>query len=952
MVKREIIMRTPEIQSSGKRLVWALACLLTSTGLLAAQDTDPNAASIKFTQPQLNNTYTGTVPVSVQIGMPFDPATFQAELNGTDITKLFSLVCAAATTCDEKAQLPEADMLPGTNVLVADIGGPNESVGTARVKFEYSSPNTSNAPVEKLVPGVGVSASALPYDADPKATASYSIVLGPGPGFPRVEYSAKDLGCANINSMQVLVLGRKTLVPDTRVGGGTGRGCFGDAGSLSNFFKSIPEGDLVIANSFLGLMPNLNTTAIGGTDYTKAQVSPWYYNAIGVAGAPTGTAYESYQPIHQLGIDYLPALQGSLMLDIHQNYFFTPSDFREIKVIPVDPAYPDQRTSSINYFGVYPFTLPAGVSGGFRVFMIDRQKGYVQENNFFPTNSNNPQQVAQAMQDLLYTLQGSTPQYLMIFSSVGTPFASSTQPSAALFSAWNAAGGNGYMLQKMIPLPNGDAIRYTLITCTDPEYVKAGYAVENFSLWNSQLQTGEVHAFLARDRKNRIYVKTALSDIPKVDGISSELGWAWEKVSFQQPQDWPAWTSGQQKAYEDLTSSKNTYPSVTNRLGCGTFCQPIRAYYDGGVGGTGGSDLNVLKINWENVVYQANPDYTAEDFRAVVNQLSTEQGYLSNVYTLYSLFRALTYESNDNLASQLSKVAAQLDSSLQAPQNNPLVSIDTLEKASAVTKLLSALPAVGPAFGAVSAILGGVAGLVPPPNGTVPDGQYAVTYNELVGKNQTFATNLANTTDVMFTGFTNDWGKLQIIGGGYGGHQSPWYMCQTCSNAQPPRTALPAIALGAKRQFYSQLMGKAYSLDSFVEILGSIGTPRLFGSVYNSVGFKYCHHFYTGLNDGSWLMYPSFNKPSTNDMLIVTQTQKGSDSTYGAQLYFPSTNLLNDLFGAPTVVNGFLSGGAGFIPDQFFFSQYSTPTPPRVLTLRPGQTIPGQPLCGNGYPKP
>jgi hypothetical protein len=294
-------------------------------------------------------------------------------------------------------------------------------------------------------------------------------------------------------------------------------------------------------------------------------------------------------------------------------------------------------------------------------------------------------------------------------------------------------------------------------------------------------------------------------------------------------------------------------------------------------------------------------------------------------------------------------VAAQIDSSVKTPADDPVVRVEDMEKASAVTKLLSLLPTVGPAFSAVSAILSGVAGLVPSTS-TVPDGKYAVTLSELTSKNRTFGTNLANTTDVMFTGFTNDWAKLQTIGGGYGGHQSPWYMCQTCSNAQPPRTALPAIALGAKRQFYSQLMGTVYSLDHFVEILGTIDTPRLFGSVYKNFGFKSCHHFYTGVRDGGWLMYPNFNNPSTNDMLIVTQTQKGQDSTYGAQLYFPSANLLNDLFGDPTVVNGFLSGGAGLIPDQFFFSQYSTPTPPRALTLRPGQTIPGQPLCGNGYP--
>lgn len=943
-------MRTPTIFVSGQRLILALAYLLTGCAFLFAQDTTTaSTASITVKQPQFNNTYSGTVSADIQVTLPFDPATFQAELNGTDVTKLFSLVCVSASACDEQAQFPESEMLNGTNILVADVGGPNESVATARVKFEFNGSSASNAPVEKMIAGVAVQAVNLPKGADPNNPNSYQILLGPGPDFPQQVFTAQNLGCsAGINSMQVLVLGRQTLQPESRIGSGTGQACFGDAASLATFLGTIPKGDLVIANSFLGLMPTLNTTAIGGTDYTKTNVATWYYNVIGVAGAPAGSAYESYQPIHPIGPDYLAPLKGSLMLDIHQNYFFSPSDYTEFKVIPPDASNPNTSTMIINGT-TYTNSLPAGAQGGFRVLLLDRRMGYIQGDYVYPTNSTDANQSAQAIANLNNILTTASPDYLIVASTIGTAF-SSTAQAGPLHTAITALGGNPFMLGKLIPRQTGDSAVYTLVSSTDPDYVKAGNAVENCSLWNAQGETGEVHGVFARDHKNRYYVKSALTDIPQVGGVSSGISWAWEQVAFQQPQDWPQWTPGQQAAYNDLTSSSNNYPVITSRLGCGNGCQPIRAYYDGGVGGTGAANLNVLKINWETLAYKANPNYTQEDFQAVVNQLAIEQGYLNNVYAVYDLFRALTYEANDNLASELSQVASRIDSSLNAGLYDPSIAVGRLEKAAAVTQILSVIPYVGPAFGAASTVLGGVAQLVPPAASTVPDGSYAVKLSELIAKNQTFATNLANTTDVLFSGFTTDWGKLQTIGAGYGQQQAPWYMCQSCSNAQPPRAALPAIALGAKRQFYSQLMGLTYSLDLYGRIQYS--NPQQVGSEYYQnngpliAPTLMCKKFYANANPNAWLVYTNFDDPSKYDLFIVTRTTK--DKPFGSifpTLYFPSTDLSTDLFGAPTVTNGFLSGGAGFVPDEFMYSPELTPTPPWPLTRRPGETTGQGPWC-------
>ena len=53
-------------------------------------------------------------------------------------------------------------LMPGDNVLIADVNGPNESSGTARAKFEYAPVMVSNSSVNRLIPSVAVQAVALP----------------------------------------------------------------------------------------------------------------------------------------------------------------------------------------------------------------------------------------------------------------------------------------------------------------------------------------------------------------------------------------------------------------------------------------------------------------------------------------------------------------------------------------------------------------------------------------------------------------------------------------------------------------------------------------------------------------------------------------------------------------------------------------------------------------------
>lgn len=480
------------------------------------------------------------------------------------------------------------------------------------------------------------------------------------------------------------------------------------------------------------------------------------------------------------------------------------------------------------------------------------------------------------------------------------------------------------MIAKLIPPSGGGAPpAYTLVSSTNRNY-PAAEIIENCSLWSNQGDTGEVRILLGRNKTNLWSVQIGMSE-----PTSSALNFDWTRVGFQQPQDWPAWTPAQQKAYEDLTSSKNTYPSVRQALGCNP-CQPIRSYYDGGIGGNGQAPT-VTRVNYAGLTYQVNPDYTEQDFNAVRQQLSVEQGYLSNVYVLYSLFLPLTRDpSGYNIPQQLGIAAGQIEQSLRDAYADDALLIERLELAADVSDVASQIPYVGTAFSAASGVLRGAAYLTPSYSG-VPD-SYALKLKELVNQNTTLGADLARSIDTWFTGFTNDRGKLQTIGSGYDSQKAPWYMCVTCRDSNVPRSAIPMLALGAKRGFYAQLLPYVYSLNAFYATQAATPT-RLGGWVGVSGAGLLCYPPYEDSPSESWIIYTNITTPSTRDFYIMTQIKTDTRyyPFYGKVLRFPSLSLLDDLFSTPVLnSNGTLARGAGFIRDRFVSAQGRSPIMPVI----------------------
>ena len=905
-----------------RRLVLSGA-LLILTGRTALAQEHGQEPLVSILRPTLNSAETRTlVPVVVHLGAAVVPGSFRAQVDGTDISDLFHATanCGWSGNCDMQGYIPESKLLVGTNIVTALARGPNDSIAIDRTEFQYAAPSVAAGPVSRMIPAVSVQSVRLPENADAGQLKNYQIVVGPGPGFAEQIYTAEHLTCsAGINSMQVLVLGSQTLAPEPKVGGGSGQACFGDAGSLATFLKGLPKSDLVIMNSFLGWMANVDTTAIGGSKYTATSAKTYYYNAIGVVGAAAGTAYESYQPNEshtpRLGRDFLPPLAGSLMLDSAQHYFFAPSSYPELKVTPGELTA--DGCAAVEYGGYdLKKCSDSRTKGGFWIVAIDRLSGEVTDDYELLTNAKDANLARRSIDDLAYLL---TAYYksndLLIITTFGTPIGTDAPVTQGLYDAIDGLGGNAYRLPRL----TSDKSFYLLISSRDANYVQQHYVLQRFSA-KGDSTAGPTHVLLSRNRTNQYVLDVGAED----QTLRYPLGYAWSQVTFQQPQDWPAWTGAELRAYLDLTSSSNHYPSVRSKLGCGGTgtCQPIRSYYVGGIG-TGGTTPAVLDINFESLTYYGNADYSRTDFEKVVEQLQIEQGYEKNVYVLYAHFRSITSDSESNFQLQLANVAKTIDNSLvNGNSGNSPVAVDRLFQVAATAHLFTIVPGIGPAAGAIGALMNAVAELTPSATGVPDPTHYSFTVAQLRSGNATLGADLAASITTMFAGIVQDWGKLSTIGAGYGSQRAPWFMCTDCIGANIPLSALPTFALGAKRRFYLQLLPTVYSRDAFTAMQSS--DPKAYKRRVVAYTVWICHAPYDDAPADAYWNYPNIANPATSDVFIVTRTARTQERGLGFELLsFPSVKLLReDVFAAPELTrNGNppiyrLGGGAGLAQDE------------------------------------
>jgi hypothetical protein len=879
------------------------ARLMTVLGILcgyALGQTPGEAPLISLTAPGRNQTYTdNSVTATVHFRADADVSTFRAQLNGEDVSSDFQQTSNCQSgICDLQAYLSGNGFLHGANALSVEVESAEATAADDLVQFNYEAPLVESEPVSKLTPSVAVSSVRLRSGAPTNDYKSYDIVVGPGPDFPQQVYSGADLSCgAGLNSVQVLVLQRKTLSPETT----NSRQCFSDATSLANFLNSVPAKDLVILNNFLGRMPNIDTRAIGGTNYAGSNINTNYYNAIGIAGAPVGTAYESYQPDNshtpRLGEAFLPPLTGSLMLDTARNYFFAPKDFPEIKVIP--GTQNNCSTITVNQQEQRQ-CIPGNSLGAFYIVAVDRRLGYITDHYYLDTNSNDPTVRKSALWDFAYLLRAYyKPGDLLAISTVGTPIRASSEVSGDLWHAITTLGGNGFALPKLTT--TGSA--YTLITSPDPNYVNARYPRESTTVRAGE--TAKLDLVFSRDKKNQFVL---YQDYPG-NVLTAFNGNVWPSTVFQQPQNWPAWTPGQAAAYADLTSSDH-YPTLRSALAChAATCPGVRQYYSSNMALCSAPTSLAPVIH--ALTYVPGFGYTPDDLSAVKAQLTMEIGYEGAIASLCGYVRQLTDSQQTNLQRQLIAVGSNINSSLQQKAVNAQIQVDQLTRYANIASIGSVVPYVGGAFSAVSTLLNASTLLIST-DANIP-GNFTYTLAQLQDKNNAvFGAQLTMLVTNMFTAIADDWGKLSLIGAAIGEQRTPWYFCANCDNAPPPLTALPMIALGAKRDYYQTLLPTAFDIDYFTEYASA--SPVRYQRDVAIFGGRICIYPYGTFPENSYWNYTALYKPTTYDIDILNE--KTRNGNYAVS---PSAALLSDLVDAPVIDNASLtlSGGAGLIYDDF-----------------------------------
>ncbi len=400
---------------------------------------------------------------------------------------------------------------------------------------------------------------------------------------------------------------------------------------MSTYLGTLDSTDLVIVGTNHNNVADakLNTSAIGGTDYTKVDSKhlPIEYIAIGVGGTSAGQAYETYYT-SQSTLQYYTAFKGIFQEDLNGYYNYNPADAREYSVTPNDSRFPGQTSISIS---VRPEAQQNGIvtnlllspantgSGGYWLVVFDRVQMdppascipdtsysipnttvYRSCGTFFQTAAANNNDQVTAYTDLSNALSTMPADHIAFLTTNGSPAVGSPTQVAQLndgngnFPYW---GSNG-LFQTLLGLggapyatmylsgntPQGTPNVYTLVS--SPGFVNSltGQAVLSTTEFAQQGQTGYVHGVLTRDLHGFYRPGHTSQGSQGTDGSDFTIA----KVGAQQPIDWPelvtlldgaSSVNGQIGAYHFLSYYLLTQYYVPDTTG--NYVDDIHFYFTG-----------------------------------------------------------------------------------------------------------------------------------------------------------------------------------------------------------------------------------------------------------------------------------------------------------------------------------------------------------------------------------
>ena len=631
---RPALFLTPLSANTPQLLGWCCALLISlavgadcrgQEPTAVALDSDRAQQSIRVISPIAGEKLVSNFSISIQLPASIDIQTFQAKINGQDLSELFTRErnpwrhCPASMQCLMSSLIGSSEGLRnGSNLLIVSAG---TRKGSSQMERDWAAaPGDTATPY--IPPAVGFT------------------VPNPGGTGPMIQIGKTPLPANNFCSkaMQVLVLNRSNLTQ-------TDYQCFDDSTSLKTYLKTLNNDQLVMAGTTGShhAPSALDTTPIGGTDYTKvsSDLYPQGYMIVGAGAASPNQASENYwvPTSAKAPFAYAPFLGGLLAKDENGYYNFHPSDNRLFIVSPDDAIYNNSSAVTIGD-QVYTSPQPSAGQEGFWVLTVDRMLLQPIDSNmeggstcvygaalntgtcgsFFPTGASDFATAAKAMNELTAALTNVSPRNLVFLTSVGSPLA--YLPTAGLGKAVATLGGSDYLLTH---LPAGH--NYVLIGSTDSGFSQAltGKAVISSNYYVQQNQTGYVRGLLTRGLDSLFapgpYSQESAAQNQKGQGFNYEF----QQVALAAPVDWPLTdTVGHINAYQALSQALT---STYFQGATGDYLNDIRFYYLGSQTATllqkaAGRDPKTFPYPGDG------HGFSSQDWTDATNQISTEINYL------------------------------------------------------------------------------------------------------------------------------------------------------------------------------------------------------------------------------------------------------------------------------------------------------------------------------------
>ncbi|MBV9678113.1 MAG: hypothetical protein JO185_17375 [Acidobacteriaceae bacterium] len=898
----------------------------------AASGTRPRLLSLVSPQPD-DHFVSARMAITLQISRYAYRDSLSVKLNGKEVTPLvgFNRNCTA-DGCTETAPLTlKAGLQPGENTVQIRIDSQSPWFPSESKEFSFNwkppSPNLGLADSAiALAPALGFTTVSTggQYGSNPWFQI-YSNALNGG----TMSYPAES-PCTGV--YQIVAINRQTLQEDSYA-------CYGDDASFASALAALnpsdptQKPDLVIAGTtwYNNAGAKLNTTSIGGTDYSKyaSADQPLGYMIIGVPGAAAGSAYETYYVSSNDNShgDYNPRLNGILAIDSNDNY-----NFFEYDAVPYS-VDADKGVITVNG---YTYTPPTTVQNGLWLLQLDRWSLISQPacplsgnsvtdcGQVFDTGNADPQTATQAMTDLQNALNSASHKNLLFLTTIGTnPFAALPDGNFALTIETLGFPANTF---NSFASGNITNTKITLVTSSDPNFSKAmigGNAVVSSGSYFNQGQTGSVYGVLSRDQHS--FYRPVSTVQGAAAPSSGSLGdfFSMYQIPWTQPGAWDSLASANlQAAYRYLS-----YTLIQSATNGNRKSDDIHSLYV--------SSLNNLLIKnnaypdatkvlmplipWMDPIDNQSYTFLPGDLNTEAKLINNELGNLNQSINFVTNIEPYIGNNTSAYVLAILGAASNMATELDQPQSTTSVSVNLSNVANFAGALFS-LAALGfdsedePILGVMSGLLwaAGSAQLVNPAPSAIPNpwGNVTTTISDLSTNAGKIAQNAANIWNTVQDNAFSDQAKLTAFA--YNSDNS-W----SAKNKTSYSNVQTAMQNSANLSFYTQMLASLNAVDFYGAYPYTITDPSQIYTLKKTqcdLGqcFYTCDDVYgNSIAQGGWNSWPSIGPKNPSVDYYVIGGPISNNGSNKASETMPNKSQITTLFG-----NG--ANEFNLSPDMFY----------------------------------